>query len=91
MFGREPHVPYQAVIHEAALHMRFGGREVARQQLQRLLKIGEHPNIALHVIPFDAGGYPGSGQPIYYVDGAVPELDTVQLDQSHGPALLDAE
>ncbi|QNS05067.1 helix-turn-helix domain-containing protein [Streptomyces xanthii] len=91
LFGRELSVQYRAVIHEAALHMRFGGREVARQQLQHLLKCSEHPNVSIHVIPFDAGGYPGSGQPIYYVHGAVPPLDTVQLDQSHGPALLDAE
>ncbi|MDQ8702432.1 helix-turn-helix transcriptional regulator [Streptomyces sp. LHD-70] len=83
--------PYQAVIHEAALHMRFGGRDVARGQLKHLLKMGEYPNISILVIPFDAGGYPGSGQPIYYVGGPVPQLDTVQLDQSHGIALLDAE
>ncbi|MCX3062193.1 helix-turn-helix domain-containing protein [Streptomyces beihaiensis] len=91
LFHSKPPVPYRAVIHEAALHMRFGSRDVTRQQLKHLLKLGEHPNISIHVIPFDAGGYPGSGQPIYYVHGAVPQLDTVQLDQSHGLVLLDAE
>ncbi|MGW1626685.1 helix-turn-helix domain-containing protein [Streptomyces sp. NPDC002172] len=90
LFRKNP-LPYQAIIHEAALHMRFGGRDVTRQQLKHLLKMSEHPNISLHVIPFDAGGYPGAGQPIYYVHGPVPQLDTVQLDQSHGIALLDAE
>ncbi|MFE9454774.1 helix-turn-helix domain-containing protein [Streptomyces sp. NPDC006739] len=87
---REP-VPYGAIIHEAALHMKFGGRGVAKQQLKHLLKMSEHPNISIHVIPFDAGGYPGAGQPVYYVHGPVPQLDTVQLDQSHGITLLDAE
>ncbi|MFE0135306.1 helix-turn-helix domain-containing protein [Streptomyces sp. NPDC059037] len=90
LFRRDT-VPYRAVIHEAALHMRFGGREIARQQLKHLLKLGEHPNVSILVIPFDAGGYPGAGQPIYYVHGPVPQLDTVQLDQSHGIALLDAD
>ncbi|WP_369170395.1 helix-turn-helix domain-containing protein [Streptomyces sp. R28] len=90
LFRKVP-VPYRAIIHEAALHMRFGGRDVAGQQLKHLLKMSEHPNISIHVIPFDAGGYPGAGQPIYYVHGAVPQLDTVQLDQSHGIVLLDAE
>ena len=90
IFSKAP-VPYQAIIHEAALHMRFGGRDVARQQLKHLLKMSEYSNISIHVIPFDAGGYPGAGQPIYYVHGPVPQLDTVQLDQSHGIALLDAE
>ncbi|WP_155058901.1 helix-turn-helix domain-containing protein [Streptomyces blattellae] len=90
LFRKEP-IPYQAIIHEAALRMRFGGREVTKQQLKHLLKMGEHPNISIHVIPFDAGGYPGAGQPIYYVHGPVPQLDTVQLDQSHGITLLNAE
>ncbi len=90
LFRKAP-VPYQAIIHEAALRMRFGGRETARQQLKHLLKMSDHPNISIHVIPFDAGGYPGAGQPIYYVHGPVPQLDTVQLDQSHGIALLNAE
>jgi transcriptional regulator with XRE-family HTH domain len=91
LFRGRAQVPYQAIIHEAALHMRFGGRDVAKQQLKHLLKMSEYPNISLHVIPFDAGGYPGAGQPIYYVHGPVPQLDTVQLDQSHGITLLDAE
>jgi transcriptional regulator with XRE-family HTH domain len=84
-------VTYQAIIHEAALRMRFGGREVARQQLKHLLKMGEYPHITILVIPFDTGGFPGAGQPIYYVHGPVPQLDTVQLDQAHGIVLLDAE
>ncbi|MFE0511577.1 helix-turn-helix domain-containing protein [Streptomyces sp. NPDC058964] len=90
LFQKFP-VPYRAIIHEAALRMRFDGRDVAKQQLKHLLKMSEHPNISVHVIPFDAGGYPGAGQPIYYVHGPVPQLDTVQLDQSHGIALLDAQ
>ncbi|WP_328561303.1 helix-turn-helix transcriptional regulator [Streptomyces coelicoflavus] len=90
LFRKNP-LPYRAIIHEAALQMRFGGRDVTRRQLKHLLKMSEHPNISIHVIPFDAGGYPGAGQPIYYVHGTVPPLDTVQLDQSHGIALLNAE
>jgi len=88
---RENPVPYRAVVHEAALHMRFGGPEVAGRQLAHLLAMSERDRITLRVIPFDAGGYPGAGQPIYYVHGSVPQLDTVQLDQAHGMALLDAE
>ncbi|MFF3289459.1 helix-turn-helix domain-containing protein [Streptomyces sp. NPDC003023] len=84
-------VPYQAVIHEAALRMRFGGRSVARAQLQHLLNMAEHAHITIRVLPFEAGAFPGSGQPLYYVHGVVPQLDTVQLDQAHGVVLLDAE
>jgi transcriptional regulator with XRE-family HTH domain len=88
---REEAVPYQAIIHEAALRMRFGGPSVAGHQLQHLLNMGQQAHITIRVLPFDAGAFPGSGQPLYYVHGPVPQLDTVQLDQAHGIVLLDAE
>ncbi|MEU9315089.1 helix-turn-helix transcriptional regulator [Streptomyces sp. NPDC048295] len=88
---REDPPPYRAVIHEAALHMEFGGPTVARQQLAHLLTMSEREQVTIQVIPFRAGAYPGAGQPIYYVHGPVPQLDTVQLDQAHGIVLLDAE
>ncbi|WP_455360599.1 helix-turn-helix domain-containing protein [Streptomyces sp. SYSU K21746] len=90
LFQDSPH-PYKAIIHEAALRMQFGGPAVARRQLLHLLDMGEREHITLHVIPFAAGAYPGAGQSIYYVHGSVPQLDTVQLDQAHGPKLVDAE
>ncbi|MFG2600334.1 Scr1 family TA system antitoxin-like transcriptional regulator [Streptomyces sp. NPDC048462] len=83
--------PYRAVIHEAALRMRFGGPDIARSQLRHLLKMSELPHTAIRVIPFEATCYPGSGQSLYYVRGPVPVLDTAQLDQSHGPVFIDAE
>ncbi|WP_031085655.1 helix-turn-helix domain-containing protein [Streptomyces sp. NRRL WC-3549] len=90
VFRPDP-APYRAVIHEAALHMRFGGPAVARRQLEHLLSMSERDHVTIRVIPFAAGAYPGAGQPAYYVHGAVPQLDTVQLDQAHGIVLLDAE
>lgn len=83
--------PQQVIIHEAALRMRFGGPEVTRGQLKYLLDMGERDHISIHVIPFAAGTFAGSGQSVYYAEGAVPQLDTVNLDQSHGPVFLDAE
>ncbi len=46
-----PHL--HAVIHEAALHMSFGGPEVRRGQLIRLLKAAELPNVTIQILPFD--------------------------------------
>ncbi|MEH0512637.1 MULTISPECIES: helix-turn-helix domain-containing protein [unclassified Streptomyces] len=88
--GDRPPV-FVAIVHEAALRMRFGGREVARAQLEHLLKKSEQDNVTLLVIPFDAGGFPGAGQTVLYAEGHVPQLDTVQLDSSHGPEFLHAE
>ncbi|MEV5161695.1 Scr1 family TA system antitoxin-like transcriptional regulator [Streptomyces sp. NPDC053728] len=88
---REDAVPYRAFIHEAALRMRFGGPPVAHAQLRHLLEAGERSHVSIRVIPFSATDYPGSGQSLYYVVGAVPSLDTAQLDQSHGPVFIDSE
>ncbi|GHA09494.1 helix-turn-helix domain-containing protein [Streptomyces echinoruber] len=88
---RDPPTPHQAIIHEAALRMKFGGPSVTRAQLRHLLDMSERPHITIQVIPFDAGTFPGSGQSIYYAKGPVPQLDTVNLDQSHGPVFLDSE
>ncbi|WP_406476608.1 helix-turn-helix domain-containing protein [Streptomyces sp. NBC_01615] len=88
---RDDAVAYQAVIHEAALRMKFGGADIARAQLQHLLKVSNRDHVSIRVIPFDAGSYPGSGQSVYYVRGPVPALDTAQLDQSHGPVFIDSE
>ncbi|MGW3570129.1 helix-turn-helix domain-containing protein [Streptomyces sp. NPDC000941] len=88
---RDAPVPYHAIVHEAALRMKFGGPKVARRQLEYLLEMGEREHVSVLVIPFDAGAYPGSGQSICYADGPVAQLDTVQLDQSHGPVMVDTE
>ncbi|MGW8882787.1 helix-turn-helix domain-containing protein, partial [Streptomyces mirabilis] len=83
--------PYTGIVHEAALRMQFGGRTVARAQLEHLLKKSEQSNITLLVIPFEAGAFPGAGQTVLYAEGPVPQLDTVQIDNSHGPLFLPSE
>lgn len=88
---RDPPASQHVVIHEAALRMQFGGPKVARHQLEYLLEMSEHAHVTLQVIPFSAGAFAGSGQSIYYIHGAVPQLDCVNLDQSHGPVFLDTE
>ncbi|WP_165984765.1 helix-turn-helix transcriptional regulator [Streptomyces sp. YIM 98790] len=77
--------PYEGYVHEAALRMQFGGREVMRAQLRHLCSMSERENITLRVIPVQCGAFPGAGHAMLYAEGAVPQLDTVQLDSAHGP------
>ena len=91
MITRDDPVPYVAVIHEAALRMQFGGRDVARGQLKYLLEVSEWDHVTVLVIPFDHGAFPGAGQTVVYAEGPVRQLDTVQIDNSHGPDFLYAE
>ncbi|MER6097610.1 helix-turn-helix transcriptional regulator [Streptomyces sp. NPDC001728] len=88
---RERPVRYEAVIHEAALRMQFGGPEVAREQLEHIVAQSERETVSVRVIPFAAGGFPGAGQSFTCVGAPVPQLDTVQLDSSHGSLLLDTD
>ncbi|MDJ1134842.1 helix-turn-helix domain-containing protein [Streptomyces iconiensis] len=88
---REDAAPYTALIHEAALRMRFGGRAVTRRQLAHIVEMAGRDNVTVRAIPFEAGEFPGAGQTIFYAYGATPRLDTVQLDQAHGTVLLDME
>ncbi len=83
--------PYTGIIHEAALRMQFGGASVARAQLLHLIDKSEQPNVRLLVIPFEAGAIPGAGQTVLYAEGPVPGLDTVQIDNSHGPDFLHSD
>lgn len=82
---------YVAVVHEAALRMQFGGRLVAHAQLEHLLDMADRENVTVRVIPFDRGSFPGAGQHVLYAEGPVLQLDTVQIDNSHGPDFLHAE
>ncbi|MGA5263358.1 helix-turn-helix domain-containing protein [Streptomyces griseoincarnatus] len=88
---RDNPVPYVAVIHEAALRMQFGGGAVARGQLQYLLEVSEWDHVTVLVLPFTHGAFPGSGQTVVYAEGPARQLDTVQIDNSHGPDFLYAE
>ncbi|MEU3774858.1 helix-turn-helix transcriptional regulator [Streptomyces sp. NPDC032472] len=84
-------VRYTGIVHEAALRMQFGGPQVAKVQLEHLALASERDTIAIRVIPFSAGAFPGSGQTVLYAEGPVPQLDTVQIDSTHGPEFLHGQ
>ncbi|CAM5265036.1 XRE family transcriptional regulator OS=Streptomyces alboniger OX=132473 GN=CP975_16560 PE=4 SV=1 [Streptomyces alboniger] len=87
---RDQPVPYTAIIHEAALRMQFGGREVARAQFTHLAEVNHARHITLRVIPFDGTSFPTAGQGLDYAYGPVTALDTAQLDTTHGSEFIDA-
>ncbi|MFI1800092.1 helix-turn-helix domain-containing protein [Streptomyces sp. NPDC020379] len=88
LFRDEP-PQYTAIIHEAALRMRFGGPETATAQLAHLISMSERPNVTVVAIPFTAESFPVSGHGVDYFYGAVPQLDTVTIDAAHGGQLID--
>ncbi|OIJ86822.1 helix-turn-helix domain-containing protein [Streptomyces colonosanans] len=85
------HVPYEAVIHEAALRIRVGDRATSRAQLARVLELSEADHISVRVIPFDLDGFGGAWSPMMLAGGAVPRLDTAVRDAPHGTGFIDSE
>lgn len=91
LFKRENPPQFKAIIHEAALRMRFGGRHVARKQLEYLLEMSKQPTVTVRVIPFSSENFIEVTQPVLYSSGTVPQLDTVRIDSAFGGRFLDAE
>lgn len=87
---RSDPIRYTAYVHEAALRIEFGGMKVMRAQLDHLCEMSELDHVEVRVVPFASGAFPGAGQALFYAEGAVPQLDTVQLDSAHGPGFTHA-
>jgi transcriptional regulator with XRE-family HTH domain len=91
ILDRADPVPYEAVIHEAALRIRVGDRAVSRAQLACLLECSEADHITVRIIPFDLDGFGGTWSAFMLAGGAVAKLDTAVRDAPHGTAFIDAE
>jgi hypothetical protein len=88
--GPDP-IPYETVIHEAALRIKVGGRATSRDQLNRILELAEADHVTVRVIPFAQDDFAGGGSTMVHLGGAVPRLDTVVRDAPHGTAFVDSE
>ncbi|MFI6347872.1 helix-turn-helix domain-containing protein [Streptomyces sp. NPDC050560] len=86
----EPPV-YEAIVHEAAVRMRFGGRKVAREQLNHLMDAAGLPTVTLRIVPFTSEDFVEATQSVVYAHAVVPQLDVVQIDAVSGGSFLDAE
>ncbi|MBP0453758.1 helix-turn-helix transcriptional regulator [Kitasatospora sp. RG8] len=88
-FLRSPQKKLEAYVHESSLLTRFGGTEVLRDQLRRMIDDSLRGSISIRVIPFNVHTHPGPIESIIYSFGEVPELDTVEMESSRGPVFFD--
>ncbi|MFI6205604.1 helix-turn-helix transcriptional regulator [Streptomyces sp. NPDC051041] len=84
-------VPYNVLIHEAALRIRVGDRATSQAQLTRILHLSEADHLTVRVIPFDLDGFARASSTMAYVGGPLPKLDTVVRDAPHGSVFIDSE
>jgi len=68
LLDREDDFNLWVVLDEAALSRPVGGDEVMLEQLQRLVKAGERPNVTIQLLPFEIGAHAG-------MDGTFAVLD----------------
>ncbi|WSQ10687.1 helix-turn-helix domain-containing protein [Streptomyces sp. NBC_01231] len=73
-----------AVIHESALHMRFGGTQVLRGQLLRLIELARLPNVTIQIYPFTSQAHAALTGNFVHAVPKVPQLGTVVLERPSG-------
>ena len=79
-----------AVVDEAALRRPIGGRQVLRDQLERLIEASELANVTLQVLPFRVGGHAAEGGAFTILRFAEPDLpDVVYVEQLTSALYLD--
>jgi hypothetical protein len=86
----QPGAPqFWAVMEEASL-WRLSGRPVMREQIQKLIKMAELPNITLQVIPIYSGAHVALGGPFSVLRFSELDLpDIVYLEQLSSALYLD--
>ncbi len=77
-----------AVIHEAALHMRYGGVAVMEKQLLHLLRMSELPHVTIQIFPFSRTEYASTDTTFMMLGARHPRLDTVLMEHPAGSAYL---
>ncbi len=79
-----------AVVDEAALRRRVGGRKVMHAQLQRLVEVAELPSVTLQILPFSAGAHPAMASAFTILRFAEPALpDVVYVEHLTNALHLD--
>ncbi|MFE6489858.1 helix-turn-helix domain-containing protein, partial [Streptomyces sp. NPDC057757] len=76
--------PLRAVIHEAALHMMYGGPTVMRDQLNHLIEMSRLPNVTVQILPFDCTTYASNDTPFMLIRASHSRLHAVLLEHPHG-------
>ncbi|MFF7995607.1 helix-turn-helix domain-containing protein [Kitasatospora xanthocidica] len=79
---------FRAVIHEAALHMMYGGPTIMRDQLNHLMEVSKLPHVTIQILPFDCTTYSSTETPFVLMRRAHARLDTVLLEQPHSSYFL---
>ncbi|TQS45043.1 Scr1 family TA system antitoxin-like transcriptional regulator [Cryptosporangium phraense] len=73
--GLDGHIPFSFLLHEAAISLVVGDRDVMRGQLRHLIDVARAPNIRLRVVPFEFGIFSHWRQPHVLLEVGDPRVD----------------
>ncbi|MFF6999219.1 DUF5753 domain-containing protein [Streptomyces sp. NPDC008313] len=90
LLGEQP-PRVHAVIHEAALHMLFGGADVMREQLLRLVELAELPHVTIQIVPFTAVAVSALTTPFCHITSHDSALGTVLMEHPARSAYLHGD
>ncbi|MER5499291.1 DUF5753 domain-containing protein [Streptomyces sp. NPDC002561] len=83
---------FWAIIHEAALHLRFASRPATMQeQLRRLREAAELPNVAVQLMPLSATPHPGLEGGFSLTKFRAPLPSVVLLENPGGATYVEGE
>ncbi|MEV8508786.1 helix-turn-helix transcriptional regulator [Actinoplanes sp. NPDC051475] len=88
VLGRTPPPLLVAVIDYTVLERPIGGPETMRTQLLRLVELAERPNIHIHVVPKNVGGYTGLSGP-FVIASPFEGKDLAYLDNQIRGMVVD--
>jgi hypothetical protein len=81
----------EIIIDEAVLHRPMGGQRVMREQLSRLIKETERPNLTVQVLPFCAGAHPALESNFTMLEFAGEAPTVIYVEGLAGPIYLERQ
>lgn len=79
------------ILDEAAISRRIGGPAVMRRQLEHLVKASTWPNVALQILPFEAGAHAGIDGPFAILQFDLGDPDVACTEGAGGIVYLEKE
>ncbi|MFI1851798.1 DUF5753 domain-containing protein [Streptomyces sp. NPDC020480] len=90
LLGGEAPARLWAILDEAVLRRTVGSAEVMRDQLRKLAKASEQPNVTVQLLPFSLGAHPGLYGPFVILTFPHPTPDLVSLETLKNSVYLES-
>jgi hypothetical protein len=81
----------EIIVDEAVLHRPMGGQVVMREQLSRLIKETERPNLTVQVLPFEVGAHPALESNFTLLEFAGQAPTVIFVESLAGPVYLERQ